>query len=48
MLMSYHWPDNVRELENTIERATLICDGPVIHGYHLPPTLQTAKSYGTG
>ncbi len=47
MLMSYHWPGNVRELENTIERAVLTCDGQVIHGHHLPPTLQTAEASGT-
>ena len=42
MLMAYHWPGNVRELENCIERAVLLCEDKVIHGYHLPPTLQTA------
>jgi len=47
MLMSYHWPGNVRELENTIERSVLVCDGNVIHGHHLPPTLQTAEASGT-
>ncbi len=47
MLMSYHWPGNVRELENAIERAVLVCDGNVIHGHHLPPTLQTAEASGT-
>jgi Nif-specific regulatory protein len=47
MLMAYHWPGNVRELENTIERAVLTCDGQVIHGHHLPPTLQTAEASGT-
>ncbi len=41
MLMDYHWPGNVRELENCIERAVLLCDGGVVHSYHLPPTLQT-------
>jgi Nif-specific regulatory protein len=41
MLMSYHWPGNVRELENCIERASLLASDEVIHGYHLPPTLQT-------
>ena len=45
--MSYHWPGNVRELENTLERAVLACDGQVIHGHHLPPTLQTAEASGT-
>ena len=47
LLASYHWPGNVRELENTIERAVLLADGEVIHGHHLPPTLQTAEATGT-
>jgi Nif-specific regulatory protein len=47
MLMSYHWPGNVRELENCIERAVVVCDDAVIHGHHLPPTLQTAEGSGT-
>lgn len=47
MLMSYHWPGNVRELENIIERAVLLSQDGVIHGYHLPPTLQTAEASGT-
>jgi Nif-specific regulatory protein len=47
MLMAYHWPGNVRELQNIIERAVLVCDANVIHGHHLPPTLQTAEASGT-
>src|SRR5215212_2911849 len=47
MLMSYHWPGNVRELENTLERAVLMADGQVVHGHHLPPSLQTAEASGT-
>jgi len=47
MLASYHWPGNVRELENIIERAVLVCETGVIHGHHLPPTLQTAEQSGT-
>lgn len=43
MLTAYHYPGNVRELENAIERAVVVCDGNVIHGHHLPPTLQTAE-----
>ena len=47
MFMRYHWPGNVRELENCIERAVILSEDNVIHGYHLPPTLQTAESSGT-
>ena len=47
MLTAYHWPGNVRELENVIERSVLVCDANVVHGHHLPPTLQTAQASGT-
>lgn len=47
MLMTYHWPGNVRELENCLERAVLLTSDQVIHGHHLPPTLQTAEASGT-
>ena len=47
MLMAYHWPGNVRELENCIERSVLLSDDDVIHGHHLPPTLQTAEASDT-
>jgi len=46
-MMSYHWPGNVRELENVIERATILSEGGVIHGYDLPPSLQTTVLTGT-
>lgn len=45
MLTAYHWPGNVRELENVIERALLFVDDNVIHGHHLPPSLQMGR-YG--
>ena len=48
LLMSYHWPGNVRELENCIERAVLLSSDEVIHGHHLPPSLQSAESTDTG
>ncbi|CAN5367945.1 hypothetical protein BH20ACI2_BH20ACI2_22080 [soil metagenome] len=47
MLTAYHYPGNVRELENAIESAVMVCDSSVIHGHHLPPTLQTAEVSGT-
>ncbi|MCE9614056.1 MAG: sigma 54-interacting transcriptional regulator [Lentisphaerae bacterium] len=47
MMMAYHWPGNVRELENCIERAVLTSTDSVIHGYTLPPSLQTADQTHT-
>ncbi|MBE0536970.1 MAG: nif-specific transcriptional activator NifA [Phycisphaerae bacterium] len=47
MMVAYHWPGNVRELENCIERAVLISTDNVIHGHHLPPTLQTSDASDT-
>lgn len=47
LLMSYHWPGNVRELENVIERATILADDKVIHAFNLPPSIQSAVSFGT-
>jgi len=47
MLTAYHFPGNVRELENVIDLAVRETDSNVIHGHHLPPTLQTAEVSGT-
>lgn len=47
LLMMYHWPGNVRELENCIERSVILSRDDVIHGYHLPPSLQSAQSSHT-
>ncbi len=44
LLMMYHWPGNIRELENCIERSAILSTGDVIRSSDLPPTLQSALS----
>ena len=39
ILSAYDWPGNVRELENAIERAAILCEGPVIQTQDLPPSI---------
>jgi transcriptional regulator of acetoin/glycerol metabolism len=36
LLAVYHWPGNIRELQNVIERAVLLADGQTIQPVHLP------------
>ena len=36
LLEAYTWPGNVRELRNAMERALVLCEGPVIEPAHLP------------
>ncbi|MEZ5286647.1 MAG: helix-turn-helix domain-containing protein [Vicinamibacterales bacterium] len=34
-LVGHHWPGNVRQLRNTLERAAILCEGGLITGEHL-------------
>lgn len=38
--LSYHWPGNIREIKNIIERLVILYDTPIIRLVHLPPELQ--------
>ena len=48
MLTRYHWPGNIRELENCIERAVLVCQDDVIRSEYLPPSLQMVRKGDEG
>jgi DNA-binding NtrC family response regulator len=41
MLLAYSWQGNVRELENFMERMSILCDGDDITPEDLPPKIWT-------
>ena len=43
-LRSYPFPGNVRELENAIHHAVVVCHGDLIQAEHLPPELAGAST----
>ena len=40
-LMGYAWPGNIRELENAIEHAAIVCEGCLVSDACLPSTVRT-------
>ena len=46
-LANYLWPGNIRELENTIEHAFILADGPMLETKHLPAEIRHADINGS-
>lgn len=44
LLTNFHWPGNIRELENVIERAVNLCTDELIDIIHLPAHMMLASS----
>jgi PAS domain S-box-containing protein len=47
-LMAHDYPGNVRELENIIEHAFVLCHSGLIEMHHLPPEFSAAEALYTG
>jgi two-component system response regulator AtoC len=45
-LAAHRWPGNVRELEHAIERAAVLCEGPVIREEDLPEVVRGGPPRG--
>jgi transcriptional regulator with GAF, ATPase, and Fis domain len=43
-LEAYAWPGNIRELENVVQRAVILAEGPTILPRHLPATVRPAPA----
>jgi transcriptional regulator with PAS, ATPase and Fis domain len=39
LLCAHHWPGNIRELRNVLERARLFADDHIVRAQHFPPDL---------
>jgi two-component system response regulator AtoC len=44
LLVNFHWPGNVRQLENVLHRAAILADGGCIRTADLPPEVTHASA----
>jgi DNA-binding NtrC family response regulator len=47
LLLDYHYPGNVRQLESALERAILLCENDTITLEDLPPEMTQSRSMGS-
>ena len=47
-MMEFHWPGNVRQLVNILERAVVLAAGPVLRKEDLPEDLNLKSSFNEG
>ncbi len=47
ILMNYHYPGNIRELEHLIERAFVLCQSSILSASNLPEEMQPARDKPT-
>jgi DNA-binding NtrC family response regulator len=47
VLMSYEWPGNVRQLQNALFRAAVLCDGDALTADDFPHIVQETGSFGS-
>lgn len=47
LLLDYHYPGNVRQLESALERAILLCENDTIALEDLPPEMTQSRSIGS-
>ena len=48
LFFNYDWRGNIRELENIIERAFVLCTKKIIGPEHLPPGISSAQKISSG
>ncbi len=45
LMINYHWPGNIRELQNVIERAILVADDSMINSENLPEAMRIEGTF---